>query len=112
MPADTYADFDSHMTCNDAPMEEWEETLFMEVAGRQLKPIKKEPSDFVGETEQHCSSAREARDKGEVEPVSAPEALDSLERLKRFSASNIGLLTTVFELESLVLDSLGSAGHC
>lgn len=113
MSADIYAEFDSQLPCHRSDMEEWERTLLAEATGGRMKLIKREPSDFVGDDLSACSSqsssAREGDWGGATAPVQPSEALESLAKLKRFSASNIGLLTTVFELESLLLDSLGSS---
>lgn len=112
MSADIYAEFDSQLPCHRSDMEEWERNLLAEATGGRMKLIKREPSDFVGDDFSACSShssVKEGNWGGVPPPVQPSEALESLAKLKRFSSSNIGLLTTVFELESLLLDSFGSS---
>ncbi|KAL8601236.1 hypothetical protein ACOMHN_003042 [Nucella lapillus] len=56
------------------------------------------------------SGAGECGDSGGA-ALALREAVDCVSRLKRFSANNIGLLTSVFELEAMLLDSVAFPTH-
>jgi hypothetical protein len=105
MSPDVYAEFDSQLQCHGSDMEEWEASLLAEATSSPLLSIKKEP-----DTDPTSSQAIESfHSVSRSEHVRPSEALECLSKLKRFSSSNIGLLTTVFEMESLILDSLGTS---
>lgn len=111
MSPDIYVEFDSQLPCHGSDMEEWENTLLAEATGGRMKLIKREPGDVSEDGTAFPSHASRREEEERVETVGPSEALVSLGKLKRFSSSNIGLLTTVYELESLLLDSIGSSLH-
>lgn len=109
MLPEVYAEFDSQLPCHHSELEDWESRLLLEAAGRH---IKSEPDENSSDSSS-MGTFRLSIDETAAYPdmVSPVEALDCLTKLKKFSAANMPLLTTVYELESLLLDSLNSHQH-
>lgn len=103
MSVDVFVEFDSQLPCHHGDTEDWENSLLAEAVGRR---IKSEPVDGAGEDADPGTSRLAGDEKSPTSVVRMVDALECLWKLKRFSSSSIGLLTTVYELEGLILDSL------
>ncbi|KAK7496858.1 hypothetical protein BaRGS_00011838 [Batillaria attramentaria] len=110
MSVEVFIEFDSQLPCHHGDTEDWESSLVAEAMGRRIKsePVDNSAGDI---SEAGSSHSLPDDERASVSAVSASNALECLSKLKRFSSSNIGLLTTVYELEGLVLDSLHNTQH-
>ncbi|XP_041364417.1 tigger transposable element-derived protein 4-like [Gigantopelta aegis] len=113
MHAKMYVEFDSQIPCHVHETELWEQQLLAEAMTGSIT-IKSEPIEedfqYGGRGRLLPLDGQSSQTEGTVvtRPISQSEALESLNKLKTFAASDPSLLETLYATEEEMLDSISS----